>query len=122
MSDQQKRRYVYEQLGTDGIVTDSYSGEIVYKGPYQTAKQVVDQRNAGNALLYEAMRSVMRGLVQKHAAPWSIQPARPGGWKIVAVDGMDELDITAVDDIETAGQIIRLADEIELELFPDGRR
>lgn len=115
-------RYVVTRDVFEIYVTDSYTGKTVFKGSYDACRGYAEQHNDGNAQAFFAWQNLARGLLKQqlidHPTPWSIQRAEPIGMKVIAADGTL---IMNADNVELAGWILQLGDELELEMFPDGR-
>jgi hypothetical protein len=103
-------------------VIDSVTGEQVFEGEATACNRYAREWNAGNPQAFMAWQSLAQSLIKSHVLarplPWSIQ--FPGvGYGIVAQDGTT---VVNVDDIEVAAWVIQLAEQYELELYPDGRK
>jgi hypothetical protein len=113
----------YTATGYGYKVVDTHTGKVVYQGQSQSDQSAyLAQHNAGHVQMFELWKTLTTNFVAQalvaHRLPWSIQLPELGA-HIVAGDGSV---IISVDDVQTAGFVIKLAEQLELERYPDGRR
>lgn len=118
MAEDKGKRYI----ATSNGVLDSWSGDLVYESVVTTRNEkIAAQRNSGHIEQYKLLEVLLRSFVatalDAHPLSWSIDVLDLGA-AVVAADGTK---IVGTDDAEAAAYVIRLAQQIELERYPDGR-
>jgi hypothetical protein len=110
-------------MSTQGssFVLDTHLGKKVYSGNQTDAEAFADQQNAGYIQLFATWERIATNFVvfalESNPLPWRIE-LRDVGADVLANDG---IKIVSSDSMEMAAFIIRLAERLELERYPDGR-